>query len=377
MAKTASHLHQILLNDSEDKLKLGKITSASGGMLSATGYGTHTLLGKVLIVPSLLFDMIISVGCLDKEGYAVEISHGVAKIIGKNGMIAMLGFKNDDNVYTIQRLYPTNFFTKSTTSHDIRLPTHILNLTITPKANQSNSSTPNRVSWLYNTFTPQVNPLHITSPPPDADTPSPLQMIMPILDTDDTIISGPFSDNYTSHRSSNTSISEDLLTSRMRELSITPISSTRKRYQTVSTSTVNPSSTSVSTQTTSTIPQREMSHFGSSWNSNHPLYHDFLLDSGCTHHMVWNPHLFTNLIGNNDADHLGLGNVIVGHGPSLPIRGYGDIWPFGRVLYVPGITANILSCKMLCDHHGYSISFINNTATITDWCSMRNIMTAT
>jgi hypothetical protein len=93
--------------------------------------------------------------------------------------------------------------------------------------------------------------------------------------------------------------------------------------------------------------------------------------------MVWNPHLFTNLIGNNDADHLGLGNVIVGHGPSLPIRGYGDIWPFGRVLYVPGITANILLCKMLCDHHRYSISFINNTATITDWCSMQNIMTAT
>jgi len=83
MAKTAAHLHQILLNDSENKLTLGKITSDSGGMLSATGYGTHTLLGKVLIVPSLLFDMIILVGCLDKEGYAVDISQDVAKIIGR------------------------------------------------------------------------------------------------------------------------------------------------------------------------------------------------------------------------------------------------------------------------------------------------------
>jgi len=120
-----------------------------------------------------------------------------------------------------------------------------------------------------------------------------------------------------------------------------------------------------------------MSNFGISWNPTDPIHHDFLLDSGCTHHMVWNPHLFTKFIGNDENDIMGLGNVFVGHGFPLPIRGYGDIWPFGRVLYAPGITANILSCKMLCDHHGYSIFFINATATITDWCSMQNIMRAT
>jgi len=33
---------------------------------------------------------------------------------------------------------------------------------------------------------------------------------------------------------------------------------------------------------------------------------------------------------------------------------------------------------MLCDHHGYSISFNKNASTIiTDWCSMQNIMTVT
>jgi hypothetical protein len=197
--------------------------------------------------------MIISVGCLDKEGYGVEISQGVAKIIGKNGMIAMLGFKNADNVYTIQSIYPTNFFTMSSTPNDIKLPAHLFNLTVTPKAKQSNTNTPNRVSWLYNTFTPQVNPLHINNSPPDIDTPSPIQMIMPIQDTDDNIVYSPFSDNYTSNRRPYTRTSEESLTSRMRELSIASRSNTRIRYRSVSISTDNPLSTSVSTQTSSII----------------------------------------------------------------------------------------------------------------------------
>jgi len=141
-----------MLNDSHDKLNLGEITSASGAMLSVTGYGAHKLLGKVLIVPSLLVDMTISVGCLDKAGYALTISNGVVKIIANNGNLVMLGFKNNKKVYTIQRFYPTHFVPMSSTTHDISLPECNFNLTIILKANQSNLNTPKRVSWLYNIF---------------------------------------------------------------------------------------------------------------------------------------------------------------------------------------------------------------------------------
>jgi len=157
--RTTTHLCKIILNDSNDKLNLGEITTASGVMLAVTGYGTHKLLGNVLIVPSFLVDMTISVGCLDTAGYALTISNGVVKIIGNNGNLVMLGFKNNNNVYTIQRFYPPHFLPMSFTSHDISLPECNFNLTIIPKANQSNLNTPNRVSWLYNTFTPPVNSL--------------------------------------------------------------------------------------------------------------------------------------------------------------------------------------------------------------------------
>jgi len=125
----------------------------------------------------------------------------------------MLGFKNNYNVYTIQIFYPTNFLTTASTSHAIRLPELTFNQTIIPKANQSNPNTPNRVSWLYNTFPPQVNPLRSSSSTPDTN--SSLQMILPMMDTNDVIVSGPFSDNYVSDRSMYRSTSEELLHFRM------------------------------------------------------------------------------------------------------------------------------------------------------------------
>jgi len=108
-------------------------------------------------------------------------------------------------------------------------------------------------------------------------------MIMPIMKNNDAIISGPFSDNYKFSSSSYTT-SEEYLTSRMQDLTITPKSTIRIRFRSVS------FNTETSTQTMSTISQREMTYFGCPWSPTHPINHDFILYSGYTHHMAWNPH---------------------------------------------------------------------------------------
>jgi len=64
---------------------------------------------------------------------------------------------------------------------------------------------------------------------------------------------------------------------------------------------------------------------------------DLILDSVCTHHMVPNLGLLTIIVLNDPQDSLRLGQVIVGNQTLLPILGYGDIWPLGRVLYIPGL----------------------------------------
>jgi len=95
--------------------------------------------------------------------------------------------------------------------------------------------------------------------------------------------------------------------------------------------------------------------------------YDLILDSGCTHHMVCNSLLLKNIIYNDRIDSLNLGSVRLGNGTSTPITGYGDLWPFRKVLFVPGLQHNYISCRMLA-HHGFSLYFIDDTATVTDWC---------
>jgi hypothetical protein len=65
--------------------------------------------------------------------------------------------------------------------------------------------------------------------------------------------------------------------------------------------------------------------------------HDLIFDSGCTHHMVFNFSLLTNVTYNDRIDTLNLGAVRMGNGSSLPATGYGDMWPFRKVLLVPGL----------------------------------------
>ena len=102
---------------------------------------------------------------------------------------------------------------------------------------------------------------------------------------------------------------------------------------------------------------------------------DLILDSGSTHHMVWNPLLLTEFVPNNDADRLNLGRVECGYGEQLRIMGYGNMWPLRRVLYVPGLSHNLISVKMLT-LHGWSVTFINNKAAVTDLRTMSTIMVA-
>ena len=77
---------------------------------------------------------------------------------------------------------------------------------------------------------------------------------------------------------------------------------------------------------------------------------DLILDSGSTHHMVWNRLLLTEFVPNNDADRLNLGRVECRYGEQLRIVGYGNMWPLRRVLYVPGLSHNMISVKMLTFH---------------------------
>jgi len=161
------------------------------------------------------------------------------------------------------------------------------------------------------------------------------------MDTEEGIVSGPFSDNYTSHSRSYTSTSAELLNFRMQELSKTPISTTRIRYRSVSNSTDNLLSTSASTQIMSKISQWEMSNFGDSWSSNLPLHRDFLLSTtnGMESPSVYKSHWKWWCRPS------GIRNC---HSRSWPISTNTRLsryMAFGRVFYVPGITANILSWK--------------------------------
>jgi hypothetical protein len=76
------------------------------------------------------------------------------------------------------------------------------------------------------------------------------------------------------------------------------------------------------------------------------------------------------------SDTLTLGQVYCGHGATLNIAGYGNLWPLGNVLCVPGLTHNIISVKMLTSH-GWAVNFIGDkTSVMMDLSTMNTIMTA-
>jgi len=102
---------------------------------------------------------------------------------------------------------------------------------------------------------------------------------------------------------------------------------------------------------------------------------DLILDSGCTHNMVTYLDLLNNIVLNYLKDSINLGKEIVGNQALVPILGYGDIWPLGRVLYVSGLVSYLISVRRLRSQ-GFFVDFIDDSAKETSWISMQTIMTA-
>jgi len=90
------------------------------------------------------------------------------------------------------------------------------------------------------------------------------------------------------------------------------------------------------------------------------------LDSGCSHHIVRNIELLTDVVMNSNDDFLNIGIVNVDYGPNSMKRGYGTLWPLGRVLFVPDASHNSISCRQKT-RHGLSINSLVDTATVAEW----------
>jgi len=95
------------------------------------------------------------------------------------------------------------------------------------------------------------------------------------------------------------------------------------------------------------------------------------LGRGCSHHIVRN----IELLMNSNDDFMNMKTVNVGYGPNPISRGYGTLWPLGKVLFVPDALHNSTSCRQLTKHC-FSINFLDDTATIADCKMGKNIITA-
>jgi len=72
--------------------------------------------------------------------------------------------------------------------------------------------------------------------------------------------------------------------------------------------------------------------------SHYPeIENQILLDSECSHHLIWSQNDLENFVANDDKYSLGLGSICLGNGVYAPISGYDNKFPFGRMLVVPGL----------------------------------------
>jgi len=67
--------------------------------------------------------------------------------------------------------------------------------------------------------------------------------------------------------------------------------------------------------------------------------------------------------------------VFVGYGAILAIMRYGNLLPLGRVLFVPGVTHNLISIRML-GIHGFTTRFTDDKARVEEWTTLSTIITA-
>jgi len=89
-----------------------------------------------------------------------------------------------------------------------------------------------------------------------------------------------------------------------------------------------------------------------------------LLDSGCNYHLT-NSHLeLTDYIANDDKDSLKLGYVKLGNNSNIPITGYGNKKPFGRILVVPSLIPKYVISVGLLAKSRYTVEFTGTEAKV-------------
>jgi len=114
-SKVWQFVRQIALH-SEDR---STVRFGSGDTTNVIGYGEHWFLGKTLIVPTLLFTTILSGWSLDRQGYTMVTTNGTIRVLGLDGKLAMLAYRNDNNLYVVKKIYPNNMLTTSSTAANI------------------------------------------------------------------------------------------------------------------------------------------------------------------------------------------------------------------------------------------------------------------
>jgi len=99
-----------------------------------------------------------------------------------------------------------------------------------------------------------------------------------------------------------------------------------------------------------------------------PQYPDMknqiLLDSGCSYHLIRDQNELEKFVGNDDKDSLGLGEIHLGNGVTVPISGYGNKFPFGRMLVVPTLLYKMILSAGLLVAHDCKLEFSDTKARL-------------
>ena len=94
------------------------------------------------------------------------------------------------------------------------------------------------------------------------------------------------------------------------------------------------------------------------------MINQILLDSGCSYHLIRDQNDVQNFVGNDDKDSLGLGVIHLGNGVTVSISGYGNRFPFGRMLVVPNLLYKIILSAGLLVAHDCKLEFSDTKARL-------------
>jgi hypothetical protein len=190
LTKSSSNVRQFVRQIASHPEGRSTVRFGSGDTTNIIGYGEHWFLGKTLVVPTLLFTTIISGGTLDRQGYTMVTTNGTIRVLGIDGRLAMLAYRNDNNLYVVKKIYPNNMLTTSPTtanSSNSALPICLVAVTPSHKYTQT-SPVPTNDSSTNTDSTSNTNSVIA-----DHDN---LQAILPDMGNDllsEPLLVGPFS----------------------------------------------------------------------------------------------------------------------------------------------------------------------------------------